>query len=202
MPEGEILLATEKRRVFCDKGVNVRMRSGIWIRMLCLLLCLAVLLPVVTAAAETTKVATYMLRLREKPSSTAKVLDAYPKGTVVTILKKGSDWTKVKVHGKIGYMQSDKLAYAKYKTDRGETIDKSTSKNTTSANATGGSTMYVMKGVRLNLRADKTSNADVIATYRGGTKVTVLRKGKYWSYVEVKGNTGYMANEFLSYTKE
>jgi len=177
-------------------------RSSVWIRILCVALCLAVLLPCITAAAETTKVATYMLRLREKPSSSAKVLDAYPRGTKVTILKKGSDWTKVSVHGKVGYMQTDKLSYAKYKTDRGETIDKSSSNSTASANATGGTTKYIMKGVRLNLRDAASSSGDVIGTYRGGTKVTVLKKGKYWSYVEVKGKTGYMANDFLSDTKD
>lgn len=175
-------------------------RSSVWIRILCVALCLAVLLPCITAAAETTKVATYMLRLREKPSSSAKVLDAYPRGTRVTILKKGSDWTKVSVHGKVGYMQTDKLSYAKYKTDRGETIDKS--KNTTPANTSGGTTKYIIKGVRLNLRDSASGDGDIIGTYRGGTKVTVLKKGKYWSYVEVKGKTGYMANDFLTDTKE
>ena len=177
-------------------------RSGVWIRILCVALCMAVLLPCITAAAETTKVATYMLRLREKPSTSSKVIDAYPRGTKVTILKKGSDWTKVSVRGKVGYMQTDKLSYAKYKTDRGETIDKTSSKSTASANATGGTTMYIIKGVRLNLRDAASSDGDVIGAYRGGTKVTVLKKGKYWSYVEVKGQVGYMANEFLSDYKE
>ena len=83
------------------------MKSKCWIRLICLILCLAVLLPSVSALAETTKVATYMLRLREKPSTSSKVLDAYPRGTKVTILKKGEEWTKVKVGGKTGYMQSD-----------------------------------------------------------------------------------------------
>ena len=92
------------------------MKSKLWVRLICLILCLTVLLPCVSALAETTKVATYMLRLREKPSTSSKVLDAYPRGTKVTILKKGEEWTKVKVGGKTGYMQSDKLAYAKYKT--------------------------------------------------------------------------------------
>ena len=48
------------------------MKSKLWVRLICLMLCLAVLLPSVSALAETTKVATYMLRLREKP----EVLDA------------------------------------------------------------------------------------------------------------------------------
>lgn len=176
-------------------------RSRVWTRILSVLLCMAVLLSSAAALAETTKVATYMLRLREKPSSSAKVLDAYPRGTRVTILKKGSDWTKVSVHGKTGYMQSDKLLYAKYKTDRGTTIDKNTKKES-SVSETDGSTMYIISGVRVNLRDGKSSVADIIGSYRGGTKVTVLKKGKIWSYVQVKNQIGYMATEFLTSEKE
>ena len=174
------------------------MRSTGWKRILCLLLCLAVLLPCATALAQTTKVATYMLRLREKPSTSAKVLDAYKRGTIVTILKKGTEWTKVSVHGKVGYMQSDKLLYAKYKT----TEQREASASSKSTKVTSGSTMYIIKGARVNLRADASSDADIITSYRGGTKVTVIKKGKIWSYVEIKGNYGYMANEYLTDTKE
>ena len=63
------------------------------IRLLCLLLCLAVLMPCVSALSETTKVTGYLLRLREEASTDGKVIDAYPRGTKVTILKKGDTWT-------------------------------------------------------------------------------------------------------------
>lgn len=166
------------------------------IRLLCLILCMAVLLPCVSAAAETTKVASYMLRLREKPSTSAKVLDAYPRGTKVTILKKGATWTRVQVHGKTGYMQSDKLAYAKYKTTaEREAITSSSSRKKT---VSSGETAYIIKGVRLNLRSEANSTSEIIASFRGGTKVTVLNKGRHWSLVEVKGLQGYMSTDYLT----
>ena len=172
------------------------MTSKLWVRLICLVLCMTVLLPCVSALAETTKVASYMLRLREKPSTSSKVLDAYPRGTRVTILKKGSEWTKVKVGDKVGYMQTDKLAYAKYKTreERSSYDSKSTSKKT----AVTGTTAYVVKGVRVNLRDEASNTGDIIASFRGGTKVTILKKGKIWCHVEVKGLIGYMATEFLT----
>ena len=174
------------------------------IRILCLVLCLTVLAPCVSALGETTKVAAYLLRLREEPSSKAKVLDAFPRGTKVTILKKGDDWTKVKVHGKTGYMQSDKLAYAKYKKS-GTESEEGTTQTTTETKTqkvnksfSSGDTMYIQKGIRLNLREKANGASDILGSYRGGTKVTVLKKGSYWSKVEVKGQTGYMANEYLT----
>ena len=175
------------------------MTSKMWVRLICLVLCMTVLLPCVSALAETTKVASYMLRLREKPSTSSKVLDAYPRGTRVTILKKGSEWTKVKVGDKVGYMQTDKLAYAKYKTreERSSYDSKSTSKKT----SVTGTTAYVVKGVRVNLRDEASNTGDIIASFRGGTKVTILKKGKIWCHVEVKGLIGYMATEFLTSEK-
>lgn len=180
----------------CYEGVNAFMRTGTGIRIICALLCLSVLLSCTAALAETTKVATYMLRLREKPSTSAKVLDAYPRGTRVTILKKGADWTKVSVHGKVGYMQSDKLLYAKY--GNGGSSSGSSSSSSSSAAVKDGATMYVMKGVRLNLRDGASSASDIIGCFRSGTPVTILKKGRYWSNVEVKGYIGYMANEYLT----
>ena len=177
------------------------MTSKALVRLLCLVLCLAVLLPCAAAAAETTKVAGYMLRLREKPSTDSRVLDSYARGTKVTILKKGTEWTKVQVHGKTGYMQSRWLAYARYKTaaQREAAADADTGKKT---KVTSGTTAYVIKGVRLNLRAEASSSSDIIASFRGGTKVTVLKKGKYFCLVEVKGLQGYMGTDYLTAGQE
>ncbi len=171
------------------------------IRLLCLLLCLAVLLPCVFAAAETTKVAAYMLRLREKPSASAKVLDAYPRGTKVTILKRDPEWTRVQVHSKTGYMQTNMLAYARYKTKAEKEALFSEKGNTKKAVASG-ETAYIVKGVRLNLRSSAGTNGDILASFRGGTKVTVLKRGRNWSFVDVKGLQGYMSMDYLTGEKQ
>ena len=180
------------------------MTSRIWIRFLCVLLCLTVLMPCVAAVAETTKVAAYLLRLREKPSDTGKVLDAYPRGTKVTILKKGDQWTRVRVHGKTGYMKTDCLAYGRYSGSSNSSSSSGSSGSSSSAkpSVTSGTTAYVMKGVRLNLRDEASSSGEIIGSYRGGTKVTILKKGKYWCYVEVNGRTGYMGTDYLTAEKE
>ena len=160
-------------------------------RLLCLLLCLAVLVPAASALGETTKVAAYLLRLREGPSITAKVLDAYPRGTRVTILKRGANWTRVRVHGKEGYMQTNLLSYARGSSSPGK-----------NSSGSSGSTAYVIKGVRLNLREEANNSSEIIASFRGGTRVTILRRGKYWCRVEVKGLVGYMGTAYLDFDEE
>ena len=164
------------------------MTSRIWVRFLCLLLCLTILLPCVSAVAETAKVKAYLLRLRASASDKAKVIDAYPRGTRVTVLKKGTEWTKVTVHNKTGYMKTSMLSFKNSSSDTSE--------------STSGSTMYVMKDVRLYLRAEPNSGSEIIGTFRGGTPVTVLSKGRYWYRVSVKGIEGYMGKDYLVDYKE
>ena len=197
------------------------MKSAVRIRLLCLLLCLAVLAPCVSVQAETTKVTGYLLRLREGASTDSKVIDAYPRGTKVKILKKGDTWTKVSVKDKEGYMMTCYLAYSKDKPeeekngDAGRKSSSATSSSSSSKSSgssssasskasknekssSSGSTMYIEKGSCVNFREEANSDSAVIDSYRGGTKVTVLKKGKYWSRVEINGVVGYLATEVLT----
>lgn len=164
------------------------MNPAVLKRIVSLLLCLLMIASCLTALAETTKVSAYLLRLRATPSLKGKVLDAYPRGTQVTILKKGDEWTKVKVHGKVGYMKTSMLAYSRKSAD--------------GKSGTSGSTMYVAKGIRLYLRDSASTSGEILGSYRGGTAVTVLKKGKYWTQVSVGGKTGYMGTEYLVAEKE
>ena len=153
------------------------------------------------------------------------MIDAYPRGTKVTILKKGDTWTKVSVKDKEGYMMTCYLAYSKDKPeeekngDAGRKSSSATSSSSSSKTSSGssssasskasknekssssGSTMYIEKGSCVNFREEANSDSAVIDSYRGGTKVTVLKKGKYWSRVEINGVVGYIATEFLTSEK-
>jgi uncharacterized protein YgiM (DUF1202 family) len=105
---------------------------------------------------------------------------------VVTVLKKGTEWTKVRVHNKTGYMKTSMLKFKNSSSDSGS-----------SSSGGSGSTMYVAKDCRLYLRAEPDSNSEILGTFRGGTAVTVLKKGKYWYKVSVKGLEGYMGKDYL-----
>ncbi len=49
------------------------------------------------------------LNLRSEPSVFSETIGSYKVGTRVTVLKRGSSWTKVRVGGKVGYMGSQYL---------------------------------------------------------------------------------------------
>lgn len=66
-----------------------------------------------------------------------------------------------------------------------------------SSSSGSGSTMYVAKDCRLYLRAEPDSSSEILGSFRGGTAVTVLKKGKYWYRVSVRGLEGYMGKDYL-----
>ena len=53
------------------------------------------------------------LNLRAEPNAWSTILGSYRVGTAVTVLKRGSVWTKVRVNGKTGYMGSQYLVSSK-----------------------------------------------------------------------------------------
>lgn len=120
------------------------------------------------------------LNLREKASLEARVLGQYPTGTWIEVLEKGSEWSKVKVDGKNGFMMSKYLT-----TEQAQ------------------NTMYVRTntGIGLNLRKGPSTQSDIITSYPIGTAVTVLKKGSGWYQVKVGDNVGYMSSQYLSAQK-
>lgn len=118
------------------------------------------------------------LNLRESASLTAKVLGQYPTGTLVEIVESGSEWHKVIVNGKTGYMMAKYL-----------------STNTASTTAT----VRTNTGIGLNLREEPSLSGALITSYKPGTQVTVLQKGATWSRVSVDGKEGFMATQYLNF---
>ena len=119
------------------------------------------------------------LNLRETASLTAKVLGQYPTGTLVEIVESGSEWHKVSVGGQQGYMMAKYLS-----TENGDTA----------------ATVRTNTGIGLNLREEPSLQGTIITSYKPGTKVTVLQRGKSWSRVKVDSREGFMATQYLSFS--
>ena len=118
------------------------------------------------------------LNLRQQPSLSAKVLGQFPTGTLVEIIEAGSEWHKVEVGGKTGYMMSKFL-------NSGE-------KQQTA-------TVRTNSGIGLNLRETPDMDGAIITSARNGAQVVVLQKGSEWSRVSVNGTEGFMATQYLHF---
>ncbi|MDR3051251.1 MAG: SH3 domain-containing protein [Oscillospiraceae bacterium] len=123
------------------------------------------------------------LNLRVEPRTTADVLGYYYNGTPVRVLMPGTEWCRVKVDGKTGYMMTGYLRYTKT----------GVSPHTTVRNP---SSSYV------NLRSGAGENYSVLMQVPDRAAASVVIPGQSWSRVTVRKPgggflTGYMLNGFL-----
>ena len=119
------------------------------------------------------------LNLRKEASLTASVLGQFPTGTLVEIVEKGAEWSKVRVNGVNGYMMTQYLN----EVEGSQTL-----------------TVRTNTGIGLNLREAPSMEGAILTSFKPGTQVTVLQKGSNWSRVEVEGREGFMASQYLKGT--
>lgn len=118
------------------------------------------------------------LNLRETASLSAKVLGQYPTGTLVEITERGTDWHKVTVNGKSGYMMAKFL----------------------NLNAKEQSAVVrTNTGIGLNVREEPTMTGAIITSVKNGGTVKVLQKGANWCRVAVDGHEGFMSTQYLRF---
>ena len=135
------------------------------------------------------------LNLRTYPGSDAGVLAQIPNGSALSVLLKGNYYWMVSYNGEIGFVDIS------YVTERTSSLP-TAAPSTPSTPTTTAGTAIVQTGNsgKLNLREQAYANAGILGRYSNGTAVTVLQKGAAWSYVEVKGQKGYMMSKFLKFT--
>ena len=129
------------------------------------------------------------------------------KDEVVEIVERLNDWAKIKTSdGREGWMISKRtnstgeLEVVFFLVDDNDSSTTNTENNTTNTTTEQQTkTMYVnSQTVNLREKADKTSQALKQLTIN--TKVTVMSTENGWSYVDVNGTKGYIAENLLSST--
>lgn len=128
------------------------------------------------------------LNLREQPGMDGTIITSYKPGTQVTVIQKGAAWSRVKVGGQEGFMASRYLNFAEaQKPSAGKVALVNNPKDTQV----------------LNLRESASLDAKVLAYYRNGAKVTILKSGSTWHKVQTEdGTVGYMMAKYLKVTDE
>lgn len=128
------------------------------------------------------------LNLREEPSMDGAIITSYKPGTEVTVMQKGTTWSRVKVDGNEGFMSSQYLNFgAAAQPSAGKVALVNNPKDTQV----------------LNLRQEASLDAKVLAYFRNGAKVTILKSGSTWHKVQTEdGQVGYMMARYLKVTDE
>ncbi|PLT32568.1 N-acetylmuramoyl-L-alanine amidase [Bacillus sp. V5-8f] len=142
-------------------------------------------------ASSQAKVNAGLLNMREKPSTSSKVLGTLKKGQVVTAIQQQSGWTRVSSSGKNGWVSSKYLSFI-------QTVSKTT---TTLPVVLTPATYYVTAGL-LTIREEADPTSSTITTVRKGEAVTLSEKqmisGKEWGKVKTaSGKTGWTPLSYL-----
>lgn len=128
------------------------------------------------------------LNLREEPSMDGAIITSYKPGTEVTVMQKGTTWSRVKVDGNEGFMASQYLNFA-------AAVQPSVGKVALVNNPKDTQV--------LNLRQEASLDAKVLSYFRNGAKVTILKSGSTWHKVQTEdGQVGYMMARYLKVTDE
>ena len=130
------------------------------------------------------------LNLRETPDTDGAIITSVKNGGEVTVLQKGSNWSRVSVDGQEGFMSTQYLRFGSQTTQQPSTGKIAVVNNPRDTQV-------------LNLRQSASLDAKVLDYYRNGVKVTILKAGSTWHKVQVEdGKVGYMMAKFLKITDE
>ena len=133
------------------------------------------------------------VNLRTGPSKSARVIDSYPSGTMVTVRQHNPVWDYVEVDDKAGYMMNSYLSK-----------DKPAPTPTVQPTATPfvSYTAYItspnQEGVNVRRHAGKGYAAIVVAPY--GAQITVLSEGSKWFKIQYQKYIGYVERQFVQLT--
>ena len=138
------------------------------------------------------------VNLREGPSTAYGVLERVPSGRAATVLLKGNNFWKISVNGTTGYMSSGFLSTS------GSASGDSSSGDSSSGVKPATSGYVIVSNADsnklLNLRAQPSSAAKILAQYKNGTRFEVVAQGETWCkvYGSASGRTGYMMTKYLT----
>ena len=125
----------------------------------------------------------YGVRLRLGPSTSYASQTTLPSGTVVTVLEKGTVWTRIQAGTLSGYMMSKFLV-------------SSGGSSTSSTPSLGSATVYAGNGKRTWLRT--APNGRRLGLYSDGTPLTILGYKGEWTRVMIGSSVGYMMSKYIA----
>lgn len=131
------------------------------------------------------------LNLRNAPSyKNSSIIAQFVNGSTVTVLHRGNTFWKVTIGGVTGYADSSFLRTG-------------TAPSPTPSQRPGTKGYAIVSNPKatqyLNLRAQPSLSAKVVAQYKNGIRLEVVAQGETWCqvYGSASGNTGYIMTQYL-----
>lgn len=122
------------------------------------------------------------LNIRKKPNTDSKILGKMKRGALGTIVKKGTEWTKVKSGDVTGYVKNDYLVFE-------DDIQSFAEKNIKK--------VAKVKTETLRVREKASTDADVVTLVSEDETYKVKKQNGDWAKVKVEGETGYVSKDYV-----
>ncbi|MGJ9383767.1 SH3 domain-containing protein [Salipaludibacillus sp. CF4.18] len=130
------------------------------------------------------------LNVREKASTSSKVVGSLKKGNKVTIVTKTGDWYRISYYNVKGFVHSSYVNKL----------------NSSEGSSSGGETQASTLGTgeitasNLNVRASASTSGKVISSLSRGTKVDLYAKSGQWYKVKVGSSYGFVHGSYVKKT--
>ena len=140
------------------------------------------------------------LNLREKASTSSKILTRLSGGTKVTVLGESGNWYHVDYNGTLGYLSRDYVRVTGEAPTAAPTNEPTAEPTPEPAPETGRTGVVNISGSKLNLRQKASTSSKILTRLSGGAKVTVLGESGNWYHVNYNGTLGYLSKEYVRVT--
>ncbi|MGN7896292.1 SH3 domain-containing protein [Bacillus sp. 22475] len=133
------------------------------------------------------------LRIRTGPNVSHPVLGVLKKGQIVQVVGEVQDWYKIKLNGKVAYINKD---YVSLGTDNTSRLPQS--EQTKSVQKDGA---YIVDATVLRVRTGPANYYPVIGGALKGQHLQVVDVENDWYKIKYNNHTGYVSHEFVKFVK-
>ena len=124
---------------------------------------------------------TTTLNIRKKGSINAKIVGNMKKGNIATVLKKGSEWSKVRSGNVTGYVKNQYLVF-------GDEIENFAKQNVKK--------VAKIQTETLRVRKKASTDSKIVTLVSEDDKLKVKKQTDDWAKVKVDGQTGYVSKDY------
>lgn len=128
---------------------------------------------------------TTTLNIRKKGSINAKIVGKMKNGNIATVLKKGSEWSKVRSGNVTGYVKNQYLVF-------GDEIENFAKQNVKKVAKVQTETLRVRKKASMDSK--------IVTLVSEDDKLKVKKQTDDWAKVKVDGQTGYVSKDYAKVT--
>lgn len=128
---------------------------------------------------------TTTLNIRKKGSINAKIVGKMKKGNIATVLKKGSEWSKVRSGNVTGYVKNQYLVF-------GDEIENFAKQNVKK--------VAKVQTETLRVRKKASTDSKIVTLVFEDDKLKVKKQTNDWAKVKVDGQTGYVSKDYAKVT--